>query len=65
VIGLSRKLDRALREEHFGARLLLKIFEKKRPNGLGFAREYLRSCSGYGPGRTVKRRGKSSSLTRK
>jgi len=27
-----------------------------------FAREYLRSCSGYGPGRSVKRRGKSSSL---
>jgi len=29
---------------------------------LGFALEYLRSCSGYGPGRSVKRRGKSCSL---
>jgi len=31
---------------------------KKHLNGHGFAREYLRSCSGYGPGRSVK----SSSL---
>jgi len=36
--------------------------EKKRLNARGFAREYLRSCSGYGPGRSVKRHGKSSSL---
>ena len=34
--------------------------EKKRLNACGYAREYLRSCSGYGPGRSVKRRGKSS-----
>jgi len=31
-------------------------------NARDFAREYLRSCMGYGPGRSVKRRGKSSSL---
>jgi len=37
-------------------------FRKKSLNALGFAREFLRSCSGYGPGRSVKRRGKSSSL---
>jgi len=36
--------------------------KKKRLNARGFAREYLRSCSGYGPGRSVKRRDKSSSL---
>jgi len=36
--------------------------EKKRLNARGFAREYLRSCTGYGPGRSLKRRGKSSSL---
>jgi len=47
---------------HFGVRLLLRIFEKKRWNARGFAREYLRSCSGYGPGRSVKRCSKSSSL---
>jgi len=35
---------------------------KKRLNARGFVREYLRSCSGYGPGRSVKRCGKSSSL---
>jgi len=28
----------------------------------GFAWEYLRSCSGYGPGQSVKRRSKSCSL---
>jgi len=28
----------------------------------GFAWEYLRSCTGYGPGRSVKRHGKSCSL---
>jgi len=28
----------------------------------GFAREYLRSCTVYGPGQSVKRCGKSSSL---
>jgi len=38
------------------------IFGKKRLNTRGFAREYLRSCTGYGRGRSVKRRGKSSSL---
>jgi len=36
--------------------------EKKRLNARGFAQEYLRSCLGYGPGWSVKRRGKSSSL---
>ena len=36
--------------------------KKKRQNTHGFAREYLRSCSGYGPGWSVKRRDKSSSL---
>jgi len=35
---------------------------KKRLNARGFARDYLRFCSGYGPSRSVKRRGKSSSL---
>ena len=48
--------------QHFGVWLLLRIFEKKRLNAHGFAREYLRSCVGYGPGRSVKRHGKSSSL---
>jgi len=37
-------------------------FSKKRLNARGFAQEYLCSCSGYGPGRSIKRRGKSSSL---
>jgi len=36
--------------------------EKKRLSARGFAWEYLRSCSGYGPSRSAKRRGKSSSL---
>jgi len=36
--------------------------EKKRLNARGFVWEYLCSCTGYGPGRSVKRRGKSSSL---
>ena len=36
--------------------------KKQRLNACGFAREYLRSCMGYGPGQSVKRRGKSSSL---
>ena len=36
--------------------------EKKRPNARGLVREYLCSCMGYGPGQSVKRRGKSSSL---
>jgi len=36
--------------------------EKKRLNACGIAREYLRSCSGYGLGRSIKRHGKSSSL---
>ena len=35
---------------------------KKSLNARGFVREYLHSCSGYGPGRIVKRRDKSSSL---
>jgi len=36
--------------------------KKKRLNARGFVQEYLRSCLGYGPGRNVKRRSKSSSL---
>jgi len=36
--------------------------KKKHLNACGFAWEYLRSCKGYGPGRSVKRHGKSSSL---
>jgi len=39
-----------------------KDFRKKRLNACGFAQEYLRSCTGYGPGRSVKRHGKSSGL---
>ena len=35
---------------------------KKCLNACGFAREYLCSCSGYRPGLSVKRHGKSSSL---
>jgi len=38
------------------------FLEKKRLNARGFAREYLHSCSGYEPGRSIKRCGKSSSL---
>jgi len=38
------------------------FWKKKRLNARGFAWEYLRSCTGYGPGQSVKRRGKSSSL---
>jgi len=37
------------------------FLENKRLNARGL-REYLRSCTGYGPGRSVKRRGKFSSL---
>jgi len=41
----------------------IRVFlEKKRLNARGFVREDLRSCTGYGPGRSVKKRGKSSSL---
>ena len=36
--------------------------KKKRLNARGFAREYLHSCTGYWPGRSIKRRDKSSSL---
>jgi len=36
--------------------------EKKHLNAHGFAQEYIRSCLGYRPGRSVKRRGKSFSL---
>ena len=42
--------------------MLSGIFGKKRLNARGFEREYLRSCSGYRPGWSIKRRGKSSSL---
>jgi len=46
----------------FGVRLLSGIFRKKHLNARDFAWEYIRSCLGYGPGQSVKRRGKSSSL---
>jgi len=36
--------------------------DKKRLNARGFAQEYLCSCMGYRPGRSVKRHSKSSSL---
>jgi len=36
--------------------------KKKHLNARGFVREYLRSCTGYGPGWSIKRRSKSSSL---
>ena len=36
--------------------------EKKRRNARGFAREFLQSGTGYAPGQSVKRRGKSCSL---
>jgi len=36
--------------------------EKKRVKARGFAWDYPRSCLGYGPGWSVKRHGKSSSL---
>jgi len=36
--------------------------EKKRLNALGFVREFLRSGMLYKPGKSLKRRGKSSSL---
>jgi len=50
----------------FGVWLLLEIFvKKKRQNARGFAREFLCSCKGYGPGRSVKRCGKSSSALEK
>jgi len=49
-----------------GVRLLSGIFGKnKRLNARCFAREYFRSCSGYGHSRRVKRCGKSSSLQSK
>jgi len=38
------------------------FLEKKRLNARGFAREYLRSCTGYRPGRSIKRHGQSSSM---
>jgi len=38
------------------------FLKKKRLNARGFARELLRSCMGYGPGRSIKRHSKSSSL---
>jgi len=36
--------------------------KKKRLNAREFAREYLHSCTGYGPSQSVKRHGKSSNL---
>jgi len=40
----------------------LRIFGKKRLNTHGFAWEFLRSGMFYRPGKSIKRRGKSSSL---
>jgi len=51
-----------LKCQHFGTRVDSGIFGKKRLNARGFAQEYLCSCTGYGPGRSVKKHGKSSSL---
>jgi len=48
--------------QHFGVWLYSGIFGKKSRNTRDFMREFLRSCSGYGPGQSVKSRGKSSSL---
>ena len=42
--------------------LLLGIFGKKRLNARGFAQEFLWSGMLYRPGKSLKRRGKSSSL---
>ena len=47
--------------EHFGVQPK-KGIKKKHLNARCFAREFLRSCKCYGPGRSVKRHGKSSSL---
>jgi len=38
------------------------ILQKNSWIARGFAREYLRSCTGYEPGRSAKRHSKSSSL---
>ena len=48
--------------EHFDVRVNSSGSQKNSWIARGFAREYLRSCTGYGPGRSVKRRGKSCSL---
>jgi len=48
--------------EHFVTWVDSGIFGKKRVNARGFAQEYLPFCTGNGPGRNVKRRGKSSGL---
>jgi len=37
-------------------------FQKKRRSARSFAWEFLSSCKGYGPGQSIKRRGKSCSL---
>jgi len=37
-------------------------FGKKNLNSRSFAQEYLRTCTGYKPGQSVKRHGKSCSL---
>ena len=42
--------------------MVLGIFEKKRLNARGFAREFLQSSMLYRPGESLKRRGKSYSL---
>jgi len=48
--------------KHFGVQLLLGIFGKKRINARGSAWEFLRSGMLYRPGKSLTRRGKSSSL---
>jgi len=54
---VSKKLFNSLASGYFR-----EFSEKKRLKTHGFAQEYLRSCWGYGPGWSVGRRNKSSSL---
>jgi len=51
-----------LASQLFGVQLLSGIFEKKRLNANGFAREFLWSGMLHRPSKSLKRRGKSSSL---
>jgi len=57
---ILQKLRLRFWENSIAVWLLLGIFEKKCLNARGFVQEYLSSCSGYGPGRSIKRCGKSS-----
>jgi len=42
--------------------LIQAVCKKTLDRTYGFVREYLCSCTGYGPGRSVKKRGKSCSM---